>query len=443
MLNTLSPIHDDIVAQGTNAHVLLTCLHSESVSSSPSEPLFGQRTHLERLWVLPPALMGARMAFVGPAETIVFHSAPLLHPRLAFMTDHIVLGQPLLPATAMCDAMLSALHTVSSTCLMLTDVRFVQPLVLGSSTARLSVAVHMQLGAMDLRVGSSTTVVATAQAASIPTLSSTRHTAALALAPRLAAATTASIDPGRQDGFLISPDTADAMLQLGVVPSGSPIKIPVGVAAVMTAQDTHHHGARAAACNGATCTLEKGVQVHGLRTTARAPILAATQPEKWALYATHMVVSERPEGANAPSILQLYATTPLDSALAALAAAQNHVTVTTSKKQHAFATAAVSGVLSVARSEHMLDDQPAAPARCPVLRPSLLHLPSPYQLEAIAGKSFDALTSTPLKDQTPGPGELLVQVEVCVGALVHAHHHGRGETERYNQRNITGGWPQL
>lgn len=432
--------------QGTNAHVVLACTHTTTRADTTAVAHSTTPHQTRRLWVLPPALLAARMASVASDALIHIHSAPLNHPRLAFLNDHIVLGQPLLPATAMCNALLSALCVVvSDSPVALAGVRFLQPLVLeekggactNSAGARLHVTLHPHSGALELRSGG--TGIATAHACRIDvarTLSTKAAPTQLTLIVqeplsscgmhgRAAVATVAAPHVSR-DGFVVKPDAADAMLQLGVVPHGAPIKIPVAMAGVRGSYDAptaeHTSAAMTAVCSGDGTMLRLGraVAVHGLQTTthARAP----TKPERLLMYDTQLVTAHAadPEAPVQPR-MHLHAATPVDGALAALAAVQQHeaVVVGLSMVAGAHIKAAVEGVLCVARSEHMLHDQ-EAPARHAVLQPSSLRLSmAPSRLEAAAGSSsFDGLRAVPVHTLQPGPGQLVVQVEVREGSII-------------------------
>lgn len=380
---------------------------------STTPPAFS--VHPERLWMLPPALLSARSARLIGTEVVVFQTELLSHPRMAFLHDHVVLGKPLLPATAMCDALLSALCILSSGT-KLSDVCFVKPLALGSVHARLQVTVDLTSGAMELLSGDD--VLATANATAAETANTQQHVL-LALDTRLAAAALGSVANVvvSGDGHVLPPAPADAMLQLGVVPRGSSIKIPVAATMVTAAYDAalaeHSVESRAAACSrdGTVLRLEDSVGMRGLQTTTRAP----SHVHRPAMYDTCLVVGGRADTDVVPK-LRVHTSSPLDSMLAALAAAQQHEVVAV-EMDNTMAASAMDGVARVARRERMVaaDTEPTASAEPtaahPVLRPSSLPLPLPYRLEA-RGNQFDALEAVALPDQTPGPGQLVVQVEV-------------------------------
>lgn len=284
----------------------------------------------------------------------------------------------------MCDAMLAALcvgagdEAMQGAC-MLTDVRFLQPLVLNKDVLTknkgddqggllrpscMDVEVDWTTGAIQLRYRAAHIATARARqthvADDLHTQPATRQQrvllgcgtppSVLSSVAHIAAAHRDGFAP--REGFVLMPDCADAVLQLGVVPVGSPVKIPVAVDAVYVRQPQHHvlgssmtaygyHNQQQHYMMAACCTMpgvdvhthmgcfttDHGVGIHGLHTSTMLPrgVLAAHDvasshalqvDPRHCVYATHtpvaaVVASENTHTAQpAPTMLTMHVDVP-------------------------------------------------------------------------------------------------------------------------------------
>lgn len=143
------PFHAGVSAfafQGTNAHVIMSSASSDSTDSPLNSVQFQQQRH----WIAP--LAHALLMTAEAAKGVMTFHADLGTPASAFLLDHVVSEQSLLPATAFLElayssARLSLTAQVSSN-LSLLDTTLVAPLQLAqpqASRASLSGVVTVQL----------------------------------------------------------------------------------------------------------------------------------------------------------------------------------------------------------------------------------------------------------------------------------------------------------
>lgn len=496
-------IHSPYISpQGTNAHAILSSIHTTTPANrAPLNTL--HPTHAQRLWVLPPALLAARTGTLSPPSPFIhIQSAPLAtHPRCAFLLDHVVAGTPLLPATAMCDAMLAALCVCAGdehlqSLLVLTDVRFLQPLVLHgqdmgavskgsrleSKGSRLDIMVDMETGALQVLSGASRIAMATVRVGAVttnhgddlptcdthpPTRSSSKSQL-LCVAPVCAVVSSVAHIAAQhghstaREGLLLQPDIADAVLQLGVVHVGSPVKIPTALEVLAVHQvgagSTRGWGGVGAeggylpaqhqvmaACvsaqSGSTThsgsfATTHGVVFGGLSTTTVLPGVLAAQQElhgtsahdamQQCVFSTHTPVVGVATPPDHPCMLTMHDTmathhnAAMHAALTAIAAAQHGVLV--HNVGVGLCAAAAEGVGRVVYTEQhtALEEYcktkgcgyaPDGVERASVLRSyEVEHLPEHVCLQGVG--SFDRLTKVAVDVQHVGDEDVVVCIEV-------------------------------
>lgn len=155
--------------------------------------------------------------------TRVQFAAHLNTPRLAWLCQHVVNGQPLLPGAAFLEALGATVHMLSipgsNMDLLLHDISIRMPLILDEAHSLLSIDADMETGT--LHVASSKGVHVTASVGVLPNPQSSSPAPLLAYASTLHQAATAMIAaPGayeQDSNFLLPPGMLDSSMQLGQV----------------------------------------------------------------------------------------------------------------------------------------------------------------------------------------------------------------------------------
>lgn len=197
--------------QGTNAHALL-CAPSQEAG----RPLHDHtNSHWQHQEVNVAPQQHPLLREVAVSLLSVTFACALDHPSNSFLWQHVVGGQPLLPATAYLEAMHAALGSAGQAAI-LQDVAFKRPVLLDADNARLlQVRLQVDSGALEVACGSA--VHATACAGSLSTSShvATRW-ALLALEGGACANGVADValQPDAAAMFALHPAALDSVLQL-------------------------------------------------------------------------------------------------------------------------------------------------------------------------------------------------------------------------------------
>ena len=175
--------------------------------------------------IAPPVLLMAAGPVTYANKTAIRLATPLHVPHLAFLKQHCVASQPLLPGAAFFEAMAAALHLLGAPqSTIVRDVAIRAPLVLSNKPQWM----HVQMDGEKMRVTSEqgTHVTATVYVA---------HTHRQRVYPLVilrgwcGGVGAADVAADHRDGFLLPPGVLDSAMQLGqlFVRSKGPI-VPVG-----------------------------------------------------------------------------------------------------------------------------------------------------------------------------------------------------------------------
>ena len=314
--------------QGTNAHVILQA-HPASHDASQtavtsSSLLLRQQQH----WVAPP--VHAMLVHAGVQSGKITFQADVTSPGCAYLLDHVVSEQPLLPATAFFELACASVHlsrTDSAVDVALMDATLAMPMQLGTpleaNTDPSSGIVTVQLGHslvtffsqrnnqrrhhMFASWGLLQSQHVPSAAASNPQLSSSAFFRLLdtlskpqhAVAQASAMATVAQ--PASTDGLALHPAAADSMLHLASAFGKSPepplLRVPAALGAMQVGSQqgthtltwacataaqlsqpaAHTHSFRLAAADGSAQATLQGLQLKPLQASLLTPATAAEE----------------------------------------------------------------------------------------------------------------------------------------------------------------------
>ena len=314
--------------QGTNAHVILQAhpaSHDASQTAVTSSPLLLRQQHH---WVAPP--VHAMLLHVGVQSGNIFFQADVTSPGCAYLLDHVVSEQPLLPATAFFELACAAVHlsrTDSAVDAALMDATLAMPMQLGTPleahTDPSSGIVTVQLGHSSLIVFSqsinqrrhhmfaswgllqsqqvpppaasnperpnsamfgmlkilSEPQQAVAQASAVATVAQPDSTDGLALHPAAADSMLhlASAFGNSQEPPLLRVPAALGAMQVGSQPGTHTLTWASATAAQLSQPAAHTHSFRLATADGSAQATLQGLQLKPLQASLLTPATAAEQ----------------------------------------------------------------------------------------------------------------------------------------------------------------------